>query len=142
MHPYGLLPTRLLCPWGSSGKNTGVGGRALLQGIFLTQELNPCLLPLPFSFILNVVPFSLTWHWSTENLGLPRWLSGKEPAANAGDAGSVPEWRRSPGGGHDDPLQYSCLDNPRDRGAWRATVHGVAKSQTRLNAHTHTSTEN
>ena len=71
MHPYGLQPTRLLCPWGSSGKNTGVGGRALLQGIFLTQELNPCLLPLPFSFILNVIPFPLTWHWSTENLGFP-----------------------------------------------------------------------
>ena len=66
----------------------------------------------------------------------------KNLPANAGDAGSVPEWGRSPGGGHDDPLQYSCLDNPRDRGTWRATVHGVAKSRTRLNAHTHTSIEN
>ena len=40
-------------------------------------------------------------------------------------------------GGHGNPLQYSCLGNPKDRGAWRATVHGVAKSQTRLSAHTH-----
>ena len=44
--PYGLQPTRLLCPWDSPGKNTEVGCHALLQGIFLTQELNPCLLNL------------------------------------------------------------------------------------------------
>ena len=44
----------------------------------------------------------------------------------------VPGWGRSPGEGNDNPLQYSCLENPMDRGAWRATVHGVAKSQTRL----------
>ena len=59
----------------------------------------------------------------------------KNLPANAGDkrdTGSVPEWGRSPGGGNGDPLQYSCLDNPMDGGAWRATVHGVAKSQTQL----------
>ena len=59
----------------------------------------------------------------------------KNLPANAGDkrdTGSVPEWERSPGGGNGDPLQYSCLDNPMDGGAWRATVHGVAKSQTQL----------
>ena len=49
--------------------------------------------------------------------------------AHAGAAGSVPEWGRCPGG-HDDPLQYSCPENPRDRGTWWATVPGVAKSQT------------
>ena len=74
--------------------------------------------------------------------GLPRWLSGKESACNArvtGDEGLIPGFRRSPGRGHGNPLQYSCLENPMDRGAWRATVHGVAKSQTRLkrlSAHT------
>ena len=55
--------------------------------------------------------------------------------ANAGDlrdAVSIPGSRRSPGGGHGNPLQYSGLENPRNRGAWQATVHGVAKSQTRL----------
>ena len=63
----------------------------------------------------------------------PLWLSGKESAFNAGaegDAGSVPELGRSPGGGHGNPLQYSCMENPTERGAWRATVHRVAKSQT------------
>ena len=46
------------------------------------------------------------------------------------DAGSVPGLSRSPGGGYDNPLQYSCLENPVDRGAWQATVHWVAKSRT------------
>ena len=54
----------------------------------------------------------------------------KNPPANAGDTGSIPESGRSPGGGDGNPLQYSCLDNPTDRGAWRATVHGVTESQT------------
>ena len=55
----------------------------------------------------------------------------KNPAANAGhirDTGSIPGSGRSPGEGHDNPLQYSCLENPMDRGAWWATVHGVAKN--------------
>ena len=57
------------------------------------------------------------------------------PPANAGDVtgmGSIPGLGRSPGGGHDNPLQHSCLENPRDRRAWRATVYRVAKSRTRL----------
>ena len=45
------------------------------------------------------------------------------------DMGSIPGWGRSPGGGHGNSLQYSCLENPMDREAWWATVHGVAKSQ-------------
>ena len=59
----------------------------------------------------------------------------KNPPANVGDlrdVGSIPGSGRSPGGGHGNPLQYSCLENPMDRGAWRATVHGVVKSRTRL----------
>ena len=59
----------------------------------------------------------------------------KNPPANAGDArdpGLTPGSGRSPGGGNDNPLQYSCLGNPMDRGDWWATVHGVAKSQTGL----------
>ena len=51
----------------------------------------------------------------------------KNPFANAGDirvAGSIPGWGRSPGEGHDNPLQYSCMENPMDRGAWWVTVHG------------------
>ena len=62
-------------------------------------------------------------------------LMVKNPPANAGDTGDaawIPELGRSPGGGHGNPLQYSCLENPMDRGAWWATVREVAKSQTRL----------
>jgi len=60
--------------------------------------------------------------------GLPLWLSEKESAYSAGDEGLIPGSKRS-GGGHSNPLQYSCLENLMDRGAWRATVHGVTKSQ-------------
>ena len=56
----------------------------------------------------------------------------KNLPANTGDAGSIPGSGRSPGEGNGNPLQYSYLENPMDRGAWRATVHGVAKNQTRL----------
>ena len=59
----------------------------------------------------------------------------KNPPANGGDVrdlGSIPGSGRSPGGGHGNPLQYSCLENPMYRGAWRATVHGVKESQTQL----------
>ena len=58
-------------------------------------------------------------------------LTIKNMPANAGDIrdlGSIPGSGKSPGGGHSNPLQYSCLENPMDRGAWRATVHEVAKS--------------
>ena len=58
---------------------------------------------------------------------------GKEFACNAGDPGSIPGWGRSRGERNGNPLQYSCLENPIDRRAWGATVHGVEKSQTRLN---------
>ena len=64
--------------------------------------------------------------------GFPGSSAGKEFACNARDPGLIPESGRSPGGGQGNPLQYSCLENPMDRGAWRATVHGAAKSQTCL----------
>ena len=67
---------------------------------------------------------------SLSHIGFPKWLSGKESACSAGDAadtGLIAGLGRSPGGGHGNPLQYSCLENRMDRGAWRATVHGVAK---------------
>ena len=67
--------------------------------------------------------------------GFPGCASGKEPTASAGDTGDmglIPWSGRSAGGGNGNPLQYSCLENPMDRGAWQATVHGVEKSKTRL----------
>ena len=58
------------------------------------------------------------------------WFSGKESLANAADADSISGSGRSPGEGNGNPLQYSCLKNPTDRGAWEAAVHGIAKIQT------------
>ena len=56
-------------------------------------------------------------------------------AADVRDAGLIPRWGRSPRGGHGNPLQYSCLDNPVNRGAWRATAHEVVPSRTHLSTH-------
>ena len=64
--------------------------------------------------------------------GFPGGSEVKASASNMGDLGSIPGSGRSPGEGNGNPLQYSCLENPMDGGAWWATVHGVAKSQTRL----------
>ena len=85
--------------------------------------------------------------------GLPRWLSGRESACSGGDTGSIPGSERSPGGGSSNPVQYSCLENPKDREAWQATAHEVAKTehvcartcmhtdrQTDRHTHTHTHT--
>ena len=76
-------------------------------------------LPLPFLHFLNTSY-------------LPVGSDGKESACNAGDPGSIPGSGRSPGEGNGNPLQYFCLQNSMDRGAWWAAVHVVAKSWTRL----------
>ena len=93
-----------------------------------------------------MTPLSMHLHWCVRGEGtflfwirmhmtearyLPGGSDGKESAWNAGDLGLIPGSGRSPGEGNSYPLQYSCLENPTDRGAWRATVQGVAKSQTR-----------
>ena len=78
---------------------------------------------------------------STPPPGLPRWHSGKESSCQCRSherQSSIPGSRRSPGGQHGNPLQYSCLENLMDRGAWWAIVHGVSKSGTRLSARAHT----
>ena len=70
---------------------------------------------------------------------LASWLSGDRPACRARDSrdgGSIPGWGRSPGGGHGHPLQYSCLESPRDGGAWWAAVRGVAETRAGLSEHT------
>ena len=63
-------------------------------------------------------------------MGFPGGTVVKNPPVNAADVGSIPELGRSPGVGNGNPLQHSCLGNPMDRGVWRETVHGFAKSQT------------
>ena len=85
---------------------------------------------------LRLIPGSGRFPWRRDRLptpvflGFPGGSDGKESACNVGDLGSIPGLGRSPGGGHGKPLQYSCLEKPMDRGAWRAAVHGVEKSQT------------
>ena len=89
----------------------------------LSQALFVCLLKLLYFKLLLKL-----------QKGVSGWFSDKESICNTGDTkdtGSIPESGRSPGGGHGNPLQYSCLENPLDRGAWQGN-HRVAKSQTRL----------
>ena len=69
---------------------------------------------------------------NTFTLGFPVGSDGKESACNAGDLGSIPESRRSPGVGNSNPLQYSCLENSMDRKAWQAIVHSIPNSRTQL----------
>ena len=69
---------------------------------------------------------------NTLNTAFPGGSDGKESACNVGDLGSIPGSGRSHGEENGYPLLYSCLENPMDRGAWQAIVHGVIKSQTRL----------
>ena len=69
----------------------------------------------------------LNYYCFTTGLGFTRSSVSKESACNAGDPGSIPGLGRSPGEGNGNPLQYSCLENPMDRGTWQATVYGVAR---------------
>ena len=74
-------------------------------------------------------------------MGFPGGSDGKESACSEGELGLIPRLGRSPGEGNPYPLQYSCLQNSMDRGAWQATVHGVSKSRTllgRLSGHVKT----
>ena len=72
------------------------------------------------------------YHILTHVCGFPSGSDGKESACNTGDLGSIPGLGRSPGERNGRPLQYSCLENSMERGAWWATVHRVTKSRTRL----------
>ena len=65
-------------------------------------------------------------------MDFPDGLDGKASAYSVGDPGSIPRPGRSPGEGNSNPLQYPCLENLMDRGAWSAAIHGVAKSQAQL----------
>ena len=77
-------------------------------------------------------PISVWKKWHDPLVGFPSGSEVKASACKAGDLGSIPGSGRSPGEGNGNPLQYSCLENPMDRGAWWVTVHGVAKSRTWL----------
>ena len=85
-----------------------------------------------YHFILLDLKLSYKYHPSYFVMGFPGSSDGKESACNVGDLGLIRVSGRSPGEGHGNPFQYSCLENPIDRSIWWATVHGVAKSWTRL----------
>ena len=93
------------------------------------------------SALSSKVPVATHLHWALILSGnapgsaFPGGTSGKEPICQCRrhrDSGLIPGFGRSPGGGHSNPLQYSCLENPMDRGVWQATVHRVSKNQTQL----------
>ena len=87
-----------------------------------------CWRPSRWCFCITIYdPLTLVF-----TLDFPRGSDGKASAYNAGDPGSIPKSGRSPGERNGNPLQYSCLENPTDGGAWWATFHGVIKSQTWL----------
>ena len=94
---------------------------------FSLYHPSPHCLPFPFQ---NYLSTSLNTHIHTLTLSISfeETSTFSESACSAGDPVSIPGLGRSPGGGHSNPLQYSCLENPRDRGAWQSTVHGIAES--------------
>ena len=132
VRPHGLQPTRLLHPWDSPGKNTGAGCHFLLQCVKVKSEIevlqscltcsNPMDCSLPGSSIHGIFPGKSTGvgcHCLLHHMV----LVVKNPPANAGDIrdmGMIPGSERYPGEGNGNPLQYSCLKNPMNRGAWKA----------------------
>ena len=126
---------------------------------FFTSSVYNQVLPTSFHFTLELLlyfSFSSFIKWETWTIGiskplfldysqtmgnwrgLPRWHNVKNLPENLGDTGSIHGSGRSPGEGNDNPLQYSHLKNPMDRGAWWATVNGVTKSWTQLSNWAHT----
>ena len=148
-----------LCPWDFPGKGTGVGCHFLLQRIFPTLRSNPGLPHCKQDNLLSEPPgksarcikciFNLQWVYGdiispkSRNIHMMLItcliLSVLVAACSAGDLDSIPGLGRSPGEGNGNPLQYPCLENSMDWGAWWVTVHGVAKSQTRLSDFTFSS---
>ena len=74
----------------------------------------------------------MSWQYIIQKIGFPGGSDSKESACNVGDLGSIPGSGRSSGEGNGNPLQCSCLESPRDAGAWWASVYGAAQGQTRL----------
>ena len=108
----GMQPTRLLCQWDFPGKSTGVGCHCFLcgiRGVVLQCGSSPTLTS-PWTHA--------TWGGNMTKGKTPGSSDGKASAYNAGDLGSIPGSGRSPGEGNGNPLQYSCLENPIDWGAW------------------------
>ena len=114
--------------WRLSGQNRGAGGTGGHIVSFIPAgglwSLHPRGLPGKFFFFIHLTVF-------TGHLGFLGGSDGKEASCNAGDPASIPGMGISPGERKGNSLQYSCLGNPTDRGAWQATVPRVTKSRTR-----------
>ena len=137
LKPSLILP---LCGWcGNLWWYLSYSKHLILDCIIVTC-INICILK-KWNHFLHITYLKIFFARAHYFLGFPSGSAGKNPPAKAGDArdmGLIPGLGRSTGEGNGNPLQYSCLENPMDRGTWWAIVHGVAKSWTRLSDSTHT----
>ena len=133
---------RLYSPWDSPGQNTGVGSHSLLQEIFPTQESNQGSPALQADSLPTFNELYRRRRWHPTPVLLPRKSHGRRSLVGCSPWGHEESDTTERlhlhfslsciGEGNGNPLQCSCLDNPRDRGAWWAAVYGVAQSWTRL----------
>ena len=121
-----LWPHGLYSPWTSPGQNAGVGSHSLFQRIFSTQGSNPRL---PHC---GQIPYLLSHKGSPRILEWVVHPFSSRSSRNPTQVSCIAGGFFTNGEGNGTPLQYSCLENPMDGGAWWAAVHGVAKSQTQL----------
>ena len=104
--------------------------------MYYAHEIDIIIFKINISIFIDVIKIDIIIFRIKK--GFPGSSAGKESACNAGDLGSIPGLGRSPGEGKGYPLQYACLENSMDGGAWQATVHRVSKSRTQLsNFHFH-----
>ena len=123
------LVARLAC---NEGDLSLIPGSGKFSGEGIGYPLQYSWASLAVQMVKNSPAVLETWPPTPVFLGFPSGSDSKESACNLEDLVLISGLRRSPGKGNSYPLQYSCLENVMDRGAWQATVHGVAKSQTRL----------
>ena len=130
VQPHRWQPTRLRHPWDSPGKNTGEGYHFLLQCMKMKSESEVAQLSPTLSDPMDYSPPGSSVHGIFQARVL-EWVAISF-SSNEGDLGSIPGSGIFPGEGNGNQLEYFCLENSMDRGAWWAVVHGVAKSRTWL----------
>ena len=123
-------PTRWTWVWVGSGSRWWTGRPGVLQSMGSQRVRHDWVTELNYTW--NYIYTCVATRIQFQNTAFPGDSVVKNLPINAGDLGTIPGSGRSPGGGHGNPLQYCCLENPMDRGAWCATVHEVTKSQIHL----------